>query len=83
MNRSTIPTPQELKQAREAENAVLIESAVTSIVAAMKAGNLQPSVDVSYVAQEAVRRRFAEAGWTISFHSDQREGSWVTLVARS
>lgn len=83
MRHMNIPSPQELRQAREAENAVHIESAITSIVAAMKAGNLNPYVEVPHAAQDAVRRRFAEAGWTISFHSDQRDGSWVTLVARS
>lgn len=78
-----IPTPADLNQVRDAENAVHIESAITSIVAAMKAGNLNPYIAVPHAVQDAVRRRFAEAGWTISFHSDQRDGSWVTLVSRS
>lgn len=78
-----IPTPAEISQARDAENAVMIESTIASIIAAMKAGNMNPYIEVPYPVRETVHRRFAEAGWTISFHSDQRDGSQVTLVARS
>lgn len=29
--------------------------------------------------QQELIRRYTEAGWTISFHSDQREGEWIEL----
>lgn len=78
-----IPTPAEINQVRDAENAVIIESTIASIVAAMKAGNMNPYIEVPYPVRETVHRRFAEAGWSIAFHSDQRDGSWVTVTARA
>ncbi|OHA50029.1 MAG: hypothetical protein A2991_01765 [Candidatus Terrybacteria bacterium RIFCSPLOWO2_01_FULL_58_14] len=40
-------------------------------------------VTISHWPHERIRqeleRRYREAGWILSFHSDQRDGSWITV----
>lgn len=78
-----IPSPQEVQQTRDVQNHLVVESVVANIVHAMNNHDMSPAISVPFAVQDTVRRRFADAGWVISFHDDQRDGPRVTLTPRS
>lgn len=41
--------------------------------------NIQLNNHPTRFVWELVKRKYHEAGWEIEIHTDQREGTWVTL----
>ena len=81
-----IPSPQELQQQVDAELGPIADAKVAEIIAGMKRCTYRPiSVDINVPSsvQSMVRQRFAEAGWSIVFRDDQREGPSVALTPKA
>jgi len=81
---SRFPTPAELEAARRVD----VAPEVTAVLAKLRARLIKDGPGIitmdwpSPPARAEIARILNESGWSIEWKSDQREGSWATVLAR-
>lgn len=78
-----IPRPEEIVTRQEAAHIIEIEGVTSAIVRSLENATAWPVrvyENVSSVVCLRIVARFAEHGWRVTYHSEQREGSWIEVA---